>query len=283
MSRTHQPRNPFGYEQRRDGYLKYYEKTKSTSGTQEEFRTTPLFTLAVQRSSKKDLSDKVAGLALDGGGDVVPSSDESEDETDENETSESDCSCDESDCEDCGIDLSTQQSANSSRALTQYGLLGFDISNASQISQPEPIMLNVNAPNSAFICGSQGSGKSYTVACMLENCLLKSTDTGKIDHPVGGVCFHYDIDSSNSIAETARLCSRGIRTRVLVSRGNKKELVKAYTALEGADKYLTVEDLLLQPRHLSVERMLKLMSVNEGDHVPLYSRSSLEASYKGKH
>jgi len=38
-------------------------------------------------------------------------------------------------------------------------------------TEEKAIFLNTNAPWSAFICGSQGSGKSYTLSCMLENLL----------------------------------------------------------------------------------------------------------------
>ncbi|KAF1946957.1 hypothetical protein EJ02DRAFT_492080 [Clathrospora elynae] len=35
-----------------------------------------------------------------------------------------------------------------------------------------PVLLNTNSPWSAFLCGSQGSGKLHALSCMLENCLL---------------------------------------------------------------------------------------------------------------
>jgi hypothetical protein len=35
-----------------------------------------------------------------------------------------------------------------------------------------PVLLNTDSPWSAFLCGSQGSGKSHALSCMLENCLL---------------------------------------------------------------------------------------------------------------
>ncbi|KAF1352975.1 hypothetical protein EJ07DRAFT_168674 [Lizonia empirigonia] len=37
---------------------------------------------------------------------------------------------------------------------------------------PTPVLLNTDSPWSAFLCGSQGSGKSHALSCMLENCLL---------------------------------------------------------------------------------------------------------------
>lgn len=45
--------------------------------------------------------------------------------------------------------------------LPQYGLLGFHIGNHEHVSEREPLYVNVDAPNSMFLCGSQGM-VSYT-------------------------------------------------------------------------------------------------------------------------
>ncbi|KAK0302994.1 hypothetical protein LTR82_017703 [Friedmanniomyces endolithicus] len=101
-------------------------------------------------------------------------------------------------------------------------------------------MLNVHAPNSAFICDSQGSGKSYTLNCLLENCLVADVCTDKLRQPPAGLVSHYDIDSSGTLMETASLCSRGIK-------------------------------ILLAPSELTIERMHKLMAFPaRSDAVPLY-------------
>ncbi|KAK0864680.1 hypothetical protein LTR87_015695 [Friedmanniomyces endolithicus] len=129
--------------------------------------------------------------------------------------------------------------------LSQYALLGFHVGKHDQISYYEPTMLNVHAPNSAFICGSQGSGKSHTLNCFLENCPLAGACTGKLRQPLAGLVFHYDIDSSGTLAETASLCLRGIKSNV--------------------------EKFLLPPSELKTERMYKLMACSErSDAVPLY-------------
>jgi len=61
----------------------------------------------------------------------------------------------------------------------QYGLPGFNADQADALmGKDESILQNTNAPISVFICGSQGSGKSYTMACMLENCLVPDKDQG---------------------------------------------------------------------------------------------------------
>jgi hypothetical protein len=57
-----------------------------------------------------------------------------------------------------------------SRLLPQYGLLGSicptEESLATANKDPR-LFLNTNVPFSAFICGLQGSGKSYTISCLL--------------------------------------------------------------------------------------------------------------------
>lgn len=62
------------------------------------------------------------------------------------------------------------------RQLAQWALLG---GQADKLKSPAGIAdgrvyMNVATPLSAFICGSQGSGKSHTLSCFLENYLIKS-------------------------------------------------------------------------------------------------------------
>ena len=138
------------------------------------------------------------------------------------------------------------------------------------------IFLNVNPPWSAFICGSQGSGKSHTLSCMLENCLLESK-LGKLPNPLAALVFHYDrftSCTSNQACEAAYLCSRGVPVRVLVSRTNLSQMEKVYSNLPGLPDDAgrpKVIPLLFQEKHLNVERMKTLMAVNGKDGpVPLY-------------
>lgn len=157
-------------------------------------------------------------------------------------------------------------------ALPQYALLGLHVGDHSQICQGEPVMLNTATPNSTFICGSQGSGKSYTLACMLENYLLPDSDYGPVANPAAGVAFHYDNEGSGSVAEVASLCSRGIKVRVLVSRSNYVNRVGQYMSLAGAGENMKVQKLGFMDEHLDVERMKRLMAFSETAEggVPLY-------------
>ncbi|KAK5110037.1 hypothetical protein LTR85_001789 [Meristemomyces frigidus] len=132
-------------------------------------------------------------------------------------------------------------------------------------------MFNVHAPNSVFICGSQGSGKSYTLSCVVESCLLADERTGKLRQPLAGLVFHHGIESSGTIAETAFLCSRGIKVNVLVSNSNFEVAQRTYRLAIGGAENLTVERFLLPSSELSIERMLRLMAFSEkSDSIPLY-------------
>jgi hypothetical protein len=107
---------------------------------------------------------------------------------------------------------------------------------------------------------------------MLENCLLVDKDLSIIYQPVAGVVFHYDTDSTTStVAEAASLYSRGIRVRVLMSSSNKRKLQDTYSYLPSVAENLEVVPLTLSDKHLSVERMLRLMVFSETEgSVPLY-------------
>lgn len=162
------------------------------------------------------------------------------------------------------------------KVFDQYAVLGFHVGQHLMVRRNEPILMNVDAPNSLFICGSQGSGKSYTLNCILENCLAADRRIGRVRSPVAGVAFHYDLSSAGSVAETAYLCSIGIRVRVLVSQSNEHALRNAYSKLPEARKFLTVEPLLLRPSDLSVERMHRLMAFADKEKsMPLYMSVAL--------
>jgi len=116
---------------------------------------------------------------------------------------------------------------HSRQYFSQYGffagLSSVMNSTANGVSSDPRVFFNISAPSSAFICGSQGSGKSHTLSCLLENCLMKS-DVSKLDHPLAGLVFHYDTftnDHSGTPCEAAYLASNPkIKVRVLCSPTN---------------------------------------------------------------
>ncbi|USW48646.1 Putative AAA+ ATPase domain, P-loop containing nucleoside triphosphate hydrolase [Septoria linicola] len=231
------------YLEQKAQFQKNYLSTATTGrgGKQEEVRTSPLFSLAVKHIVDPVCDDK-----------------------------NSRPSCKKADTPSTTIPgVSSNQAAP---VLPQYGLLGFHIGDSSTIGHNEPIMMNVNAPNSVFICGSQGSGKSYTLSALLENCLLNDKTVGELSQPVAGVVFHYDVDSSESIAEVANLCSRGIEVNVLVSHSNERALREAYGRV-GSTKTRKpkIRPLLLRSSDLSIDCMNRLMAFGEKvGPVPLY-------------
>ncbi|OQN96225.1 hypothetical protein B0A48_17787 [Cryoendolithus antarcticus] len=153
----------------------------------------------------------------------------------------------------------------SAATYPQYAMLGYNRETGRTDIQPrESIFLNTNSPCSTFICGSQGSGKSYTLAAMLEGCLLEGSRLGPMQQPLAGVLFQYDIDGGSTIAEAASLCSRGVKVQVLVSRTNYHKLKAMYEAKAGVHQnFMMVTPLLIQDNQLTTERMQRLMSVDE--------------------
>jgi hypothetical protein len=168
----------------------------------------------------------------------------------------------------------------------QYGFLGLreasfgpdggqDRSPPGEVGDQDMVYANINAPWSAFICGSQGGGKSHTLSCLLENALSKS-DAGVLPNPLAGIMFHYDNFTSyesTQVCEAAYLCSQGIPVRILVSPVNLPNMRKLYANLPDLPPSAPkprVEPLHLREKQLNISNMLTLMAVNDGARPPLY-------------
>lgn len=171
-------------------------------------------------------------------------------------------------------------SKESPPAFPQYGLLAGvaeairDDSICEGDTPPVPqdprIFFNVAAPSSTFICGSQGSGKSHTLSCLLENCLIPS-DAGKLPRPLTGLVFHYDTfisDTGGSPCEAAFLSSDPkIKVRVLCSPTNFRTIQRTYHTFSNIE----IEPLRIGEGDLNSKRMLDLMAVSRDDGpMPLY-------------
>ncbi|PGH14363.1 hypothetical protein AJ80_05953 [Polytolypa hystricis UAMH7299] len=167
--------------------------------------------------------------------------------------------------------------------LPQYALLGMRSttygSGGSQDNSDDPkgnlIYANVNAPWSTFICGSQGSGKSHTLSCMLENSLLYPSKTGAVAAPLTGLVLHYDKFTgveTGQLCEAAYLCSSGIPVNILVSPSNYAHMKKLYSDLPGLPASApkpNVYPMLFREEHLNIGMMKNLMAVGGGGK-PLY-------------
>jgi hypothetical protein len=165
----------------------------------------------------------------------------------------------------------------------QYGLLGLQNRSVPGRSEQEDLIYtNVSAPWSAFICGSQGSGKSHTLSCLLENSLVACSPAGKLTSPLAGLVMYYDkftAFSSTQLCEAAYLYSSGIPVRVLVSPTNYLAMKTAYNMLAGGSKMLTVEPLYLPQKDLTIVMMKTLMGISNKAEQPLYIEACPHPSY----
>lgn len=150
--------------------------------------------------------------------------------------------------------------------FSQYGLLAGD---ASDNQSDELFYYNVAAPSSTFICGSQGSGKSHTLSCLLENSLFPSV-ANELPRPLTGIVFHYDTfinDSQGSPCEAAYLSTNAaVRVRVLCAPTNIATMRRTYAGLPN----VTIEPLSIREQDLTTKRMMDLMAVKKSEAMPLY-------------
>ena len=146
----------------------------------------------------------------------------------------------------------------------QYGLLACQTDSSSKQTsrsttrkgepiyrpmQDPRIFLNVGVPCSVFSCGSQGSGKSHSLSCVLENCLIPNSSATQLANPLTGLVFHY-YSFASAVAGQAYLCSSGMEVTVLVSPSNLTRMISIYQNLPRlAAGRPRVEPLLLQQRY----------------------------------
>ncbi|KAE8145179.1 hypothetical protein BDV25DRAFT_170735 [Aspergillus avenaceus] len=157
----------------------------------------------------------------------------------------------------------------------QFALLG-----GLQADKPRDprIMLNTNVPFSAFICGVQGSGKSHTTSCIIENCSLSLPSLGSLQQPLSTLVLNYNEYSSNvstQPCEAAFLASIkpewavngvSIPVKVLVPPSNYRNLNDMYSQIPNVE----VQSFKLKPHHLNTATMLSLMAMNQSNDMPLY-------------
>ncbi|KAI3325815.1 hypothetical protein HD806DRAFT_521309 [Xylariaceae sp. AK1471] len=153
--------------------------------------------------------------------------------------------------------------------FSQYGLLAGDPQSLNKIPSEDPrIFYNVATPSSVFICGSQGSGKSHSLSCILEDCLIQSDRLGCLPNPLTGIVFHYDDYASDSVAAPCEAAYLGsdpsVRVRVLCAPTNISVIKDSYSMLNN----VTVEALRLDEADLNTKRMLELMAFDKTQ--PLY-------------
>jgi len=157
--------------------------------------------------------------------------------------------------------------------IPQYGFFGRIDADGLDAN----IFHNTNVPFSTFICGVQGSGKSHSTACMLENALIPSPQLGHLQSPVSALVFSYGEFSNGgsgfSVSEAAFLAAankavatnRVKKVTVLTSPSNPA-IKKFYRNIPGIE----VLPFKLKAKSLDIGALLTLMAVNEKSEVPLY-------------
>ena len=172
---------------------------------------------------------------------------------------------------------------NDAPYYTQYGVLGnqqthYRDGNIVQNSGrgcKNVIYGNHREPWSAFICGSQGGGKSYTLATLLENCLLSgsSFDSGMNPSPTPVIAFCWDTQSSEAVTQYCELvhfASAGVDVRIVVAPSRYHQMKKFYKTIPGLKDKLKITPLKLLEKHLKMDNMMAMMNVKERDATPLY-------------
>lgn len=157
------------------------------------------------------------------------------------------------------------------KIFPQFGLLA-SIDNPQTGS--EIVHVNVAAPSSIFICGNQGSGKSHTLSCLLENCLLPS-NANELPRPLTGIVFHYDTfiaENAGSPCEAAFLSTEPqLKVRVLCAPTNVATIKATYARFPN----VVISELRINENDLNTKRMMDLMATKVGSTMPLYSKDPL--------
>ncbi|KAF1928308.1 uncharacterized protein M421DRAFT_158285 [Didymella exigua CBS 183.55] len=160
--------------------------------------------------------------------------------------------------------------------VPQYGLLG-SLEEEDDTPDDSQLFLNTNVPFSAFICGVQGSGKSHTTSCILENAIIASSHLGHLESPVSTLVFSYGEWSSGgagfNISESTFLGASHTgfpdhhvkKVTVLYSPSNPA-IKRMYERLPNVQML----PFRLKAKTLDIGVLHTLMAVDEKSTMPLY-------------
>jgi hypothetical protein len=160
--------------------------------------------------------------------------------------------------------------------VPQYGLLGSLEEEPEMLTDPQ-LFLNTNVPFSAFICGVQGSGKSHTTSCILENSILASSHLGYLESPVSTLVFSYGEWSSGgagfNISEATFLGSphpsfpnQYVRKVTVLYSPSNPAIKRMYERLPNVQ----MVPFRLKAKTLDIGALHSLMAVDQKSTMPLY-------------
>ncbi|KAJ7639335.1 hypothetical protein FB45DRAFT_740491 [Roridomyces roridus] len=148
------------------------------------------------------------------------------------------------------------------------------------ISAGDRLYFNTNAPNSAIVCGVQGSGKSHTLSCLLECGLIPDSRVGQLPDPLSALVFHFDTSDLGRPCEATFLSLPAghpidqallPQVTVLCSPSNVERRRLAYSSLS----HVHVQPLQLSEKDLTADRMLAIMGCSNLETAPLYLHTIL--------
>ena len=160
---------------------------------------------------------------------------------------------------------------SSASSFEEMALLGHVCSESPQDKDDDrdAIFLNTHEPFCFATIGVQGAGKSHTLACVLENCLLpcETDDIIRLKRPMTTLVLHYD-QNSVSVCEAAGLLSPSKSGGACVPRSKATVLVSPtfYKQRKAFYReYCTVVPLLFKWKSLTADHIKRIMRIGAGD------------------
>jgi len=162
---------------------------------------------------------------------------------------------------------------------------------SSSIKSPTDVYLNTFEPFCFATVGIQGAGKSHTLACLIESCLIplpvpEGREIVRLHNPMAALVFHYEQNESSICEATGlisplkaleRACS-SLPTTPVLARDKMVVLVSpSYYRQRKAfyGDYCIVKPLLFSWASLNADHIKKIMRINEND-TQLYVAAMLD-------
>ena len=166
---------------------------------------------------------------------------------------------------------------------------------SSSSSHSSDVYLNTHEPFCFATVGTQGAGKSHTLACVIESCLIPmplpaGREVVRLQNPMAALVLHYEQNES-SICEATGLISplRSLEKALLPAGGaapiipalpREKMIVLVSPSYYRQRKafygdYCIVKPLLFKWASLSADHIKKIMRINESD-TQLYVAAMLD-------
>ena len=128
--------------------------------------------------------------------------------------------------------------------------------------QNSKVFVNINDPWCLIAVGIQGAGKSHTLMRLIESCSM-SQPNNLLSTPMTSLICHYDPDLNNYCEAATLSYYPNSNIHVIVPPDVYLERKRFYSSLPGAK----IHPLLFQFKHLSIEHIRKLMTVDAGENI----------------